>query len=164
VPAVKSEQTLVNFFSNFISKFDISEQYCGSLSGFVRIRIIFPDPYNFPGSGSVPICFGFESRSWSYSTKHIKINCNGRWNNVCLLFSRPIYKENQVKIFNIKKCCFRCIYLFETARIWIRIKKSDPDASQSEKPVPDPYKIFWIRNTVSWFIVSVVAELFDLRP
>ncbi len=50
-------------------------------------------------------------------------------------------KENQVKMY--KKFCFRIIsyhYFFETVRIQIRIKQSDPDLYQIEKLYPDPYQ------------------------
>ncbi len=41
------------------------------------------DPYNFPGSGSVPGFLG--SGSISYSNEHNKINWKGKFNKVCLL-------------------------------------------------------------------------------
>jgi hypothetical protein len=57
-----------------------------------------------------------------------------------------ICKENQVKTY--EKYCFRFIYLFETVRIRIHIKQSDPDQIenqdmdryQSEKQDLDPYQ------------------------
>jgi hypothetical protein len=53
----------------------------------------------------------------------------------------PTDKENQAKL--CKKYCYRYItYLFETVRIRIRIKWSDPDPYQIEKqdPYPDTYQ------------------------
>jgi hypothetical protein len=116
----------------------------GSVS-FSRIRIIFhdPDPFLYV-SDSNP-----DPDPTLLSISKLTVMEDETMYACCLAPRRPINKENQAKIYNIKKCCFRCIYLFETARIWIRIKKSDPDASQSEKPVPDPYQIVWIHNTVS---------------
>jgi hypothetical protein len=59
----------------------------------------------------------------------------------CLGPVGPIDKENQAKMY--KMFSFRFIsyhYLFETVRIRIRTKQSDPDLHQIEKLYPDPYQ------------------------
>ncbi len=50
----------------------------------------------------------------------------------------PTDKENQVKMY--KKSTVLGTYLFETVRIRIRIKQSDPDSYKMEKQDPDPYQ------------------------
>jgi hypothetical protein len=49
----------------------------------------------------------------------------------------PTEKENQTKMYK-KYLLFKVQYLFETARIRIRIKQSDPD--QIENQDPDPFQ------------------------
>ncbi len=92
--------------------------------------VVDPDP------GSVPGCLG--SGSISYSNEHNKI-LTGRENltNYAFWFGLdgPTDKENQVKMY--KKYCLGTL-LFETVRIRIRIKKSDPDPYQIEKQKQDP--------------------------
>ncbi len=68
----------------------------------------------------------------------------------------PTDKKNQAEM---QKVLFQVHYLFETTRVWIRIRvkqpdldpykieKQDPDPYQCEKQNPDPYQKGLDRNT-----------------
>ncbi len=103
----------------------------------LRIRIP-KDLYHFQDPDPCPGCLGSGSVSYSNGKTKLIGRENSTENTFCVGPVGPTEKENQVKMY--KKYCSRYHYLFETARIRIRIKQSDPDPFQSEKQDPDPYK------------------------
>ncbi len=84
----------------------------------------------------------------SYSNEHNKINWQGKFNKVRLLFGPvgPTAEGNQVKMY--KKCCFRFITSLKrqgsgsvsNSQIRIKLKSSIRIGILSEKQDPDPYQ------------------------
>jgi hypothetical protein len=78
------------------------------LPAVLRIRIwIRKDPYHFSGSGSVPVCLGSGSLSYSNGTTKLTGRKNLTKNTFCVGPVGPTDKENRAKIY--KKYCFRYI-------------------------------------------------------